>query len=209
MAISFIVGQNETALGSGDAIGFYGDNGFGDPIGLNSNQGRMFITTSRGIVQGLEIDNCKMVDVIPWSGVSGASGVIVGQVGSGIGILNLPNYLATLNVRFTNSTPALVQGANILVHDGDGATPVSGLEVWMAEIIHTSTSQADTGTGDFAWQYVNGVGHELGLSDSPGTSGTFPLIPEDTRHDWYVAISARPTRPNPKLFCYTMSLEYL
>jgi hypothetical protein len=209
MGIAFIVGQNDTALGSGDAIGFYGTGGFGDPISLKSCQGRVFITTSGGTTQGLEIDNCKMVDVIPWSGVSGASGVIVGQVGSGIGILNLPNYLATLNVRFTNSTPVLVQGANILVHDGDGATAVSGLEIWMAEIIHTSTSQADTGTGDFAWQYVNGVGYELGLSDSPGVSGTFPLVPEDVQHDWYVAISARPTRPNPKLFCYTMSLEYL
>jgi hypothetical protein len=208
--ISIYCAQNETRLAPTDVIGFFGDAGFGDPISLNSFNGRTFITNISGINQGLEIDNCKLIkDVANWNGINGPSGVIVGQAGSGIGILNLPNYLATLNIRFVNSTSVLVQNAQIIVHNGDQINAPGGLDVYMAEIIHPSELQTDIGIGDFAWLKIAGSSSGLGLSNSPGVSGSFPIAGQDTRHDWYVSISCTPRTPSNKIFYQTISLEYL
>lgn len=209
MGISIYVGQHDSLLGVSDAIGFFGDAGFGAPIALNSFNGRTFITNSSGITQGIEIDNCKLLKTGDWDSGNGPSGVIVGQSGSGIGILYLPNFLATMNIRFTNVSPVAVQNASILVHDGSGINGPSGLNVYMAELIHPTTLQTDLGTGDSAWILVSGLGYELGLSNSPGTSGSFPVGGQDARHDWYVAVSVEPTRPGNKTYSYTVSMDYI
>lgn len=208
--IALYVAQNETKLASTDTIGFFGDGGFGSPITLNEFNGRTFITNVSGTTQGLEIDNCKLIKDVPaWNGVNGPSGVIIGQVGSGIGILNLPNYLATLNLRFVNDTSVLVQNAQIIIHDGGEVNPPSGLDVYMAELIHTSDLQTETGTGTFKWLNIRGAASGLGLSNSPGVSGSFPIAGQDVRHDWYLAMSCTPRTPGNKNFYTKISLEYI
>src|SRR4051812_1344666 len=94
--IEFYAGENTNISNlSGSGLGFYGSNGFGYSIPVGSYNGRTFITDSTGTDQGPEVDNCKY---------AGTSTVIVGQTGSGINLLQLPNYLATLNVRFTHTS---------------------------------------------------------------------------------------------------------
>lgn len=210
-SLKIYLGQ-DFVLPDGNAIGFFGPDGFGNPIDLNDFNGRTYVTNSTGSTEVFEADNCQLTTQGSWSGVGGASGVIIGQAGSGINILRLPNHLATMNIRFIHNESVRVQNGNLFVFDGvDQNNPPSGLDVFCAEIIHTEQAQTLTGTGDSIWQEIGGSGNELGLIDSPGTSGLRPAGPatEDTRHDWYAAMSIRPTTPNDKTFGFGVSLEFI
>lgn len=210
--INVYIAETDTKIETGEALGFFGDDGFGDTIPLNSYNGRTFITSSSGITEGTEGDNCKLIVAGSWSGVGGVSGVIPGQAGSGIALRSLPNYLSTMNIRFTHPLDVIVQNAELIVYDGaDIAIKPSGLRVFSAEIIHTSRIQTQTGSGDETWQEMDGTTEVLPLVDSPATSGFSPLGPGslDTQHDWYVALSLTPTLPGNKNFAMRVDLEYI
>ena len=201
--IKMYIAENDITIDAGEALGFYGFAGFGSPLSLNETNGRTFVADTTGATAKEECDNCRR---------SSASGVIVGQVGSGISLLNLPNYLTTINLRFTHPTAVLIQNARLVAFDGTTlATAPTGLSVYGAETIHTSRLQTDTGTGDSVWTLMQGSGLQLDLVASPGTSGISPLGPAttDTRHDWYVALSAIPTTPGDKTFSFRADLEYI
>ena len=210
-SIDIYVAETRTKISSSQALGFYGDDGFGDPIALGSYNGRTFLTNSAGTSRGIECDNCKFTNADPWTGVGGVSGVIVGQTGDGIDLLALPNYQATINVRFTNASDVRTQNAFILVHDGGEINAPTGLSVYGAEIVHSGVVQDNTGIGDNVWLLMAGSGNELGLVESPGTSGLNPDGPAtiSKRHDFYVAMSVAPTTPSNKNFFFTTTLEYI
>ncbi len=201
--INIYYAETDVKIETGEALGFFGPNGFGDPLSLNEYNGRTFITTVTGSTAYEECDNCKRTS---------SSSVIVGQTGSGINIRNLPNYLSTINLRFTHPEAVLVQNARLIAFDGtdQDVAPV-GLDVYGAEIIHTSRLQTVTGTGDSVWSLLAGSGQQLNLVDSPGISGLSPLGPAtiSTRHDWYCALSATPTTPSDKTFSLRADLEYI
>ena len=199
-------------LPAGSGLGFYGDAGFGAPVSLNGFQGRTFMTTPNGDAEGFEANNCKLCSAGAWSGVGGVSGVIVGQTGDGIFLRNLPNYLATLNLRFEHSQSIRTQNAVLYVHDGSNkAHDPSGLIAYCAELIHPTPQQTDLGDGDGYWSPVHGTTAALGLADSPGMSGAFAGVPlhVDRRHDWFVAMSCSPTSPNDKAFGFSFELEFI
>jgi len=201
--INIYIAENDVKIDSDKSLAFFGPAGFGDPLSLNEFNGRTFITNADGSISYEECDNCKK---------NSASGVIIGQTGTGINLRNLPNYLATINIRFTHPQDVLIQNAKLIAFDGNniGNSP-SGLNIYGAEIIHTSRSQNDNGTGDTIWTKMEGSGKQLDLVDSPGTSGISPLGPAtmDTRHDWYVALSVTPTAPGNKTFALRCELEYV
>jgi hypothetical protein len=209
--INIYTAETESSVDSGEAIGFFGDDGFGDPIALNTYNGRTFLTTANGDTEYEECDNCKLTVTGSWSGITGVSGVIVGQVGSGVSLRSLPNYLATINVRFTHAEEVIVQNAQLTVYGDDLDTRPSGLRFFAAEIIHTSRLQEETGSGDEVWEEMDASNNVLPLVDSPATSGFSPLGPGslDTRHDWYVAMSITPTLPGDKSFGMQIDLEYI
>ena len=201
--IDMYIAETDVKIDIGEALGFYGFAGFGSPLSLGETNGRTFITDTTGAVSKEECDNCRR---------SSSSGVIVGQTGSGINLLNLPNYLTTINLRFTHPTAVLIQNARLVAFDGTTLENApTGLSIYGAETIHTSRLQTDTGTGDSAWTLMQGSGLQLDLVSSPGTSGISPLGPAttDTRHDWYVALSAIPTTPGDKTFSFRADLEYI
>jgi hypothetical protein len=205
--------NNQTSLAVGSGIGFYGDSGFGSPVGIGSFQGRTFITDPSGLTNGIECNNNKLTIGVggSLSGINGTSGVIFGQVGDGIPLRNLPNYMASLNIRFEHVEAVRTQNAAMYIYDGNVLShDPSGLLCYCSEIIHTSTSQDNTGTGDEIWSWVHGS-ESLGLIDTPGTSGLRPNgdLTIDTRHDWYVAISCTPNTPNSKLFGLAVEVEYI
>jgi hypothetical protein len=203
-SIDFYAGENNNINNlAGSGLGFYGDSGFGYSIAVGSYNGRTFITDSTGTAQGPEADNCKYLNT---------SGVIVGQTGSGINLLALPNYLASLNIRFTHSSAVKIQNAKIYAYDrvNKNNNP-SGVTLYAAEIIHPSTTQSATGSGDSTWINVKGSGTTLSLVNSPGVSGLSPsgANTSQSQHDWYVALSATPTSVGAKEFALWMELEYL
>jgi hypothetical protein len=201
--INVYYAETDVKINTGEALGFFGSDGFGDPLSLGEYNGRTFVTTINGSTQYEECDNCRKTS---------SSGLIVGQCGSGIVLRHLPNYLATINVRFTHPQAVLVQNARLIAFNGtDQDVSPSGLDVYGGEIIHTSRLQSITGVGDASWLQMQGSGTPLGLVDSPGISGISPLGPAstDVRHDWYVAFSVVPTVPGDKTFSFRADLEYI
>jgi len=201
--INIYIAENDVDIGTGESLGFFGPDGFGDPLSINECNGRTFITNVSGSVEYVECDNCRKIS---------SSGVIVGQTGTGIDLINLPNYLTTINLRFTHPQAVLIQNAQLIAFDGsDIINAPTGLDVYGAETIHTSRLQTDTGIGDTNWTQMQGSGQVLNLVDSPGTSGLSPLGPATTsiRHDWYCALSVAPTIPGDRQFALRMELEYI
>ena len=202
--VEFYAGEGSNIANlSGSGLGFYGDAGFGYSVPVGFYNGRTFITDSTGTAQGPEVDNNKY---------AGASTVIVGQAGSGINLRQLPNYLATLNIRFTNATPVQVQNVRVYGYDRvNQANSPSGVNLMAAQIIHADNTQVMNGSGTAAWANIKGSTTTLSLTSGPGTSGFSPNGPgtTDARHDWYLALSASPQSVGAKEFGLYMELEYL
>ncbi len=201
--IDMYIAETDIKIDTGEALGFFGPAGFGDPLSLGEFNGRTFATTPNGATEYEECDNCRRIS---------SSEVVIGQTGDGINILNLPNYLATVNIRFTHPQAVLVQNARLIAFDGtDVSNAPTGLSVYGAEIIHTSRLQTASGTGDTSWTLMQGSGSQVNLVDSPATSGLSPTGPASlsVRHDWYVALSVTPTIPSDKQFSLRTDLEYV
>lgn len=202
--IQFYAGEgNNIANLSGSGLGFYGDAGFGYSVPVGLYNGRTFITDSTGTAQGPEVDNNKY---------AGASTVIVGQAGSGINLRQLPNYLSTVNIRFTHATPVQVQNAKVYGFDrvNQNNNP-SGVNLMAAQIIHPDTTQVMNGSGTAAWVNIKGSTTTLPITSGPGTSGLSPngIGTVDSRHDWFLSLSASPQSVGAKEFGLFMELEYL
>lgn len=202
MAESIDFYSNNIAIGA-SGIGFFGSSGFGSSVAVGEYQSSTYITNSNGTVQGAEINNVKYVH--PNSGLSGAST---------LALRNIPNYKATLNVRFNADSAVKTQNAQIRIYDRSNVNNnASGVTTKVAEIVHPSTSEAGLlGSGSTAWSTLNGSGVTLSLAASPGTSGLSPSgsNTQDTRHDWYLALSASPDSIGSKTqYGLWIQLEYL
>ncbi len=206
--IRLYVGEDQV-LPSSSGLGFYGNNGFADPVAVGDFNGRTFVTNVGGDTEGFECNNNKRTDV---------SGLILGQVGSGILLTQLPNRLGTVNVRFTHASAVKTLSAILQVYDGsvDGNgdpnkdnDPI-GLSFYTAQIRHQSDVQDNTGLGDSEWTDTKGA-TSLSLVASPGISGLRPSGPDttDVRHDWYVAMSTTPNELGDKLFGMYVELEFV
>lgn len=204
--ISFYAGLASVQNLQGSGLGFYGDSGFGASVAVGAYQGRTFVTNSNGNTNGWEANNIKYLN-------SGSG--IIGQTGSGVGVANIPNSLATLNIRFTYDSAVKVQNAKCYFYDRVSINNnPSGVTVKAIEIIHPSLSQLEVGSGDTTWVTPAGTGITLDLAPSPGVSGFYAGNGAnsqwyDTRHDWFVGISASPNSIASKTFALWCSLEYL
>lgn len=203
--ISFLSGSDFTINDlSGSGLGFYGDNGFGTSVQVGQYQGRTFITNSAGTAQGPECDNIKWTH--PGSG-------IIGQTGSSVALINIPNYQSTLNIRFTHGSAVKVQNAQLRIYDRSNINnPASGVTTKTVQIIHPNTAQDATGSGDTTWRTPGGSGSIQVLVGSPGLSGLSPsgTNTSDVQHDFYVGMSASPDSIGSKTqYGLYVSLEYL
>ena len=203
-----------TAL-SGSGLGFYGAS-FGSSVEVNSYQTTTYVTDANGTIEGPLADNIKYM----------FNGLSVGNPGSGLvssgpmlPLQSIPNQLATLNVRFTNDTVVKTQNVNLLIYDrtstSDNAT---GVTTKVAELIHVNTTNDASGSGDHSWHTASGsagIPASIPLAQSPATSGIYAgngttSVATDSRHDWYVALSASPDSIGSKTeYGLYVSLEYL
>jgi hypothetical protein len=206
--ISFLAGENFTIQDlAGSGLGFYGDAGFGASVKVGDWQGRTFITNGAGTTQGPEVDNVKYLN---------AGSGIIGQTGSGVALTAIPNYQATLNIRFTYDTPVKTQNVELRIYDRSNPDmPATGVTTMVAEIIHPTQDQSNSGSGDTTWLQPGGSGSTVSLSPSPGVSGLYAgngsnSTWTDTQHDWFVALSASPDSIGSKtLYGLYCSLEFL
>lgn len=189
----------------GSGLGFYGQ-GFGRSVPVGEYQTTTFITDENGTVQGAQVDNIKYI--------SPASGQVNG--GGDINITHIPNRLATLNPRFINDTEVQVQNVEARIYDRVNIdNPASGVTCKVAELIHPDPVNGPGGSGDTEWLTPAGSAVVVVLAPSPGISGLYAgngsnSTRPDTRHDWYLGISASPDSIGSKTqFGLSLSLEYL
>lgn len=203
-AVNFFAGENfaiENLSGSG--LGFYGA-GFGYSVDVGSWQDTTFITNGAGTTQGPQVDNVKYMNI--------GSGIVNGA-SSGIPLTAIPNYLATLNIRFTHNSAVKTQNAKLRIYDRSQINnAASGVTTKVAELIHPGLTQTNDGSGDTTWNTPAGSAVIMDLVAAPGMSGLRPNGPSTTadRHDWYVAISASPDSIGSKTqYGLYIELEYL
>lgn len=208
--LNLYAGEN-TLVPANLGLGFFGNDGFGAPVIVGEYQGRTFIANASGTSENFECNNNKYL---------APSSVLHGQAGSGILLTELPNELATINIRFTHGNPIYTQFGKMYIYDGtsDGivpnkTTPPTGMDFYGAEIIHPTNIQTNVGNGDGTWNEITTSGSNwLTLTNSPGTLGVRDGGPSyilDDRHDWYVALSCSPTQLGSKQFGVLVELEYL
>lgn len=191
---------------SGSGLGFYGD-GFGQSVNVGEYQTSTFITNSNGTVENAQVNNIRWLH---------ANSGMVNETGGDLNLLAIPNYLATLNVRFSHGSNVQVQNVEARIYDRVSINnAASGVTTKMAELIHVSDVQGLTGSGDTAWATPAGSAIVVPLATSPGLSGHFAgnganSTKSTTRHDWYIAISASPDSVGSKtLYGFYVECEYL
>ena len=75
--VNMYIAETDVKIDTGEALGFFGPDGFDDPLSLGEFNGRTFSTTPSGITPFEECDNCRRIS---------SSGVVIGQTGTGINI---------------------------------------------------------------------------------------------------------------------------
>lgn len=128
-----------------------------------------------------------------------------------LGLLNLPNFLSTLNITFSSDTPKSVTNPTIYLYEtsNTGYTP-SDIDFYMAEIRHPDTFISPIeGQGDSSWEEILGGSAVSGkvLLDNPGLSGI--NSGSSSRHDWYISISCIRNNVGNKNLSMKFSVEYL
>lgn len=203
--ITFYGGGGPYAIANmlNSGIGFFGTN-FGESVGVGSYQTTTFITDGNGTNEGGQINNVTYENT--------ASGTINGA--SAVHLKQIPNYLATLNARFEHGSVVKTQNAKWRIYDRTAINnDPSGVTCQVYETLHVPATQLiGEGSGANTWTHVHGSAVVLDLADSPGISGTSPAgaSTTDTRHDWYLCLSASPNSIGSKtLFGGYLSLEYL
>lgn len=211
MATLELFAGEDTLVSASSGLGFFGDDGFDAAIAVGSYNGHTFVTNASGTIQSFECNNNKY---------DGASEVIHGQSGSGISLQNLPNELATMNIRFTHGAAVYCQQVKMYIFDGsftggsaNKTIPADNLTFYAAEIRHRSRLQTlESSYSDAAWSDVSSSGSNyIAVVNSPGLNGAreggFEELSD--QHDWYIAMSCTPTQLGDKQFGMTFELEYL
>lgn len=195
--------QVENLNGSG--LGFYGST-FGSSVDVGQFQDTTFITNADGTSEGPQVNNIK------WEAEDSG---IINSAGNGVILTAIPNYLATLNIRFTHTSAVKTQNALVRIYDRTTITnAASGVTTYVAELIHPDTVQNDNGSGDGTWiNATSGTSSvAIDLVASPGYSGERESGSEtySDQHDYYLAITASPDSIGSKTeYGLYVELEYL
>jgi len=195
---------------STSGLGFYGST-FGSSVQVGQYQDSTFITNSNGSVNGGDNNSCKYQGNV--SGVAVNGGAV--EHVSGLSITS-----ASLNVRFTYDSAVKVQNADFRIFDRSSKdNDPSGVTAQIAQLVNggsgvdptTHAAQAWSAAED-GWLNLAGSGTIMSLLASPGSGGLSPSgsSTEDTRHDWYICMSASPDSIGSKtLFGAYCECEYL
>lgn len=210
--LSFLAGLvNAIQDIGGSGLGFYGAGGFGTSVQPAQYQDNTYITDATGAVNGPKAQNVKYVH--PLSGMIPTADTRL--------LREIPNQLATLNIRFNHATPVKTSNVKLRIFDRANIdAPATGVICKVAEVVHPWATQLPAGSGQTSWSTPGGSGGTINgflydapvtLRSSPGISGWSPngTNTTDTQHDWYALISASPDTIGSKAqFALYASLEY-
>ena len=214
-----------------EGIGFYGlSHGLSVPVG--SVQNTTWVTNEAGTYSGPQLNNTARVS----DGTSSVAGTVSVNAASAINLDQLPNYLCPLNIRFSNDDAVRVQECKLMIFDkNQTSNPASGVTTYVYEARHPADGQGSTipqlnhrGRTENSWvEFSESIGAiEMTMTPSPGASGlngdsndvnsaagytsNDGILHSSTRHDWYVALSAKPESIGSKSdYALFFTLEYL
>lgn len=196
-------GIYEIGTASGSGIAFFGSGGAFTSIPIGSYNSYSFLSNSLGTSSGQQINNV--------SKTANASGSLNGS--GSISLLAIPNYLSTLRIQFTNDSPVRTLNPVVRIYDRSSINnPPSGVNCYVASVIHPSQTQIANGSGSSGWSLVAGSGTTLAMHTSPGLSGLSPSGSSSVSatHHWFAAISPTPTSIGSKTqFGLYFSTEFL
>lgn len=207
--INFYAGQSDGTFVamSSSGLGFFGAS-FGNSVQVGEYQDSTYITTGNGSVEGPQATNGKYITS---SGASIDGGATVAP--SAIAVNS-----GTMNIRFTFSPAVKTQNCELRIFDRvtitNGAQGVTTqvLQVAQGGSGVTSSGTLEAPASHTGWVAPSGSGVVVALLSSAGTSGLTPsgADTQDTRHDWYVCLSASPLSIGSKeSFGLYVQLEYL
>lgn len=209
-AINFYAGQGGGTwvnLNS-SGLGFFGAS-FGTSVQVGQYQDSTYITNSTGSAQGPQATNCKYDTVTSGVIINGDSAVDP----SGVAINS-----GTMNIRFTFDSAVKTQNCELRIFDrtniNNGAT---GVTTQVSQICNGGSGVSSSGTAvppanHSGWIAPSGSGVTVPLLYSAGSGGLSPsgTDTQDTRHDWYVCLSAKPLSIGAKTaYGLYVQLEYL
>lgn len=211
--INFYAGEMTTIFDlAGSGLGFYGVGGFGASVQVGQFQDNTYITDPTGAINGPKADNVKYVH--PNSGEMPVGDVRV--------LRQIPNERATLQIRFSHTSPVRTQNIQVRIFDRNNIdAPATGVTTKVAQLVHPWSTQLPDGSGDTAWSTLGGSGGTIGgrtydpplaLVNSPGSGGWSPsgINTVDYFHDWFLTVSGSPDSIGSKtLYALYVSLEYL
>lgn len=188
---------------SGYALGFYGPEGRLDNVEVDDWQDSAFLVDKGGTEGEVHVRNTKFAS---------ASTAYLDGSSSSVVLRNIPNFLATLNLRFLHTEDIFVSYASCKFYDGINTdNSPAGLDIKVAEISHPGLLQNDdSGTGYKNWVNV-GDGTQFTLTQSPGELGVKSNSVGywvDSQHDWYLAISVSPDTIGSRTFGLQVQIEY-
>ena len=128
-----------------------------------------------------------------------------------IDLKKIPNNAATLNIRFISDTSVTVSNAKFKITkvEDTGTTPAA-MNFKVCELRHPETDSTIVGSGSSSWTDIpanTGVS-AVSLCDNPGISGIATGV-ASTRHDWFLALSAKNTDVGEQSFRLIFDVEYL
>lgn len=206
-AIAFLaggVGQPADITGSG--LGFFGAS-FGTSVQVGQFQDSTFITDGAGSINGGASTNTKYPGNSSGVQIDGAAEVQLSGV---------PVTSGALNVQFTFDTPVTTQNAELRIFDRVSKdNDASGVTTQAAQLVNGGSgvdANGDASGTNTGWAALNGSGVTMTLLNSPGSGGLSPsgASTDDTRHDWYVTLSASPDSIGSKTaYGLFVELEFL
>lgn len=211
-AINFFAGQGGGTFVDLNAsgLGFFGAS-FGTSVQVGEYQDSTFISASDGSAPaGPTATNCKF-DITDGSGViiNGLSAIVPSAV---------PINSGTLNIRFTFDSAVKTQNAELRIFDRTSITVGAvGVTTQVLQVANGGSGVSSSGTAvtpasHNGWIAPSGSGVTMALLSSAGSGGLSPsgTDTQDTRHDWYVCMSATPLSIGSKEnFGLFVQLEFL
>jgi hypothetical protein len=210
-AIDFYAGQGGGTwvdLNS-SGLGFFGAS-FGTSVQVGEYQDSTYISASDGSAPaGPEATNCKYDTVTSGVIIDGAAAIVPSAV-----VINS----GTLNIRFTFDSAVKTQNCELRIFDRVSITNgAEGVTTQVLQVCNGGSGVSSSGTAlapasHPGWVAPSGSGVTVPLLSSAGSGGLSPsgTDTQDTRHDWYVCLSASPLSIGSKeAFGLYVQLEYL
>jgi len=190
-------------------VGFFGAS-FGTSVQVGEYQDSTFICDGDGGADNgeTELTNTKYVSTQSLT-VNGGAAVAPSAVAINSGVLN---------IRFGYDTAVKTQNCELRIFDRTTITTgAEGVTTQVLQINNGGSGVSSSGTAEApashsGWIAASGSSVVVPLLSSAGSGGLSPsgTDTQDTRHDWYVGLSATPTSIGSKEnFGLYVQLEYL